>query len=52
MQCILNQEKIDFTLHNRQIILQKAIDGQQDVSLRFNWENITDQYIALFKTSN
>jgi len=45
------QEKIFFALNNREIILQNAKTGQTDVSERFNWENITDQYINLLKSN-
>lgn len=43
------QEKIYFALNNRELIIQNAEAGKQDVSQRFNWESITDQYIDLLK---
>jgi len=42
-------EKMSFALNNKEIILQNAQVGQKDVSERFNWDNITDQYIDLMK---
>lgn len=45
------REKICFALNNRGIILQNARNGQSDVLEKFNWENITDQYIDLLKKS-
>jgi glycosyltransferase involved in cell wall biosynthesis len=45
------QEKICYALNNREIILNNAKSGQKDVLERFNWENITDQYIDLLKSN-
>lgn len=42
-------EKMQFALGNSEKIQNNARLGQADVSARFNWESITDQYIALLK---
>ena len=42
-------EKILFCLNNEEVVLNNAKIGQADVSARFNWESITDQYINLMK---
>lgn len=42
-------EKIYYSLNNKEIILHNAQIGQKDILERFNWENITEQYIDLFK---
>lgn len=41
-------EKIDYVLTNRQPIGEKAVSGKKDILARFNWDNITNQYINLF----
>ncbi|HVZ97930.1 MAG TPA: glycosyltransferase family 4 protein [Chitinophagaceae bacterium] len=43
------REKINYALNNHQAILENACRGKEDVSERFNWDKITDQYIELFK---
>ncbi len=43
------KEKLDFALNNREKMIDNAAKGQADISERFNWEKITDQYIALLK---
>lgn len=40
---------IEFTLNNHHVILTKAQAGNIDVLNRFNWENITDQYLDILK---
>lgn len=42
-------EKLQFALNNSAELLYKAKLGQADVAGRFNWENITDQYLDLLK---
>jgi glycosyltransferase involved in cell wall biosynthesis len=42
-------EKLRYALNNKEAILSKAKVGKTDVLERFNWENITDQYIDLLK---
>jgi glycosyltransferase involved in cell wall biosynthesis len=42
-------EKLQFALNNTDKLLCNARHGQADISRRFNWENITDQYINLLK---
>lgn len=42
-------EKLQYALNNKEVILSNAEHGKTDVSKRFNWENITDQYIDLLK---
>jgi glycosyltransferase involved in cell wall biosynthesis len=42
-------EKLQFALNNIDELLCKAKRGQADISARFNWENITDQYLELLK---
>ncbi len=42
-------EKLQFAINNKNKLLCNAGKGQEDISLRFNWENITDQYIDLLK---
>jgi glycosyltransferase involved in cell wall biosynthesis len=42
-------EKLQFALNNRDELLCKAKSGKEDISKRFNWENITDQYIEILK---
>ncbi len=43
------KEKIQFALNNPGRILELAKQGKADVTERFNWEAITDQYIELLK---
>jgi glycosyltransferase involved in cell wall biosynthesis len=43
------REKLQFALHNVDEMLYKAKCGQADISKRFNWEIITDQYLDLLK---
>lgn len=42
-------EKLQYALSNQDKLLNNAKLGQADVSARFNWETITDQYIGLLK---
>jgi glycosyltransferase involved in cell wall biosynthesis len=42
-------EKLQVALNNIEGLLSNAKRGQADISKRFNWENITDQYIDLLK---
>jgi glycosyltransferase involved in cell wall biosynthesis len=42
-------EKLQFVLNNIDELLDKAKRGQADISKRFNWENITEQYLDLLK---
>jgi glycosyltransferase involved in cell wall biosynthesis len=42
-------EKLQFALNNPGELLRKAKTGREDVSKRFNWENITEQYIEILK---
>ena len=44
-------EQIQFALNNHDEIKKRAHVGAIDISSRFNWDNITDQYIELFKKS-
>jgi glycosyltransferase involved in cell wall biosynthesis len=41
-------EKINYSLTNTRSLTEKAKTGQEDVLKRFNWDSITDKYIALF----
>ena len=43
------KDKIQVVLNNYDELLYKAKRGQTDVSKRFNWENVTDQYISLLQ---
>ncbi|HUQ66363.1 MAG TPA: glycosyltransferase family 4 protein [Flavitalea sp.] len=43
------REKLEFALDNHDQLLAKARSGQADISTRFNWDNITDQYISLLQ---
>jgi len=43
------KEKFEYALNNHDQLLSKARNGQADISTRFNWENITDQYISLLQ---
>jgi glycosyltransferase involved in cell wall biosynthesis len=42
-------EKLRFALDNENKLRENVGKGQADVSERFNWDTITDQYIALLK---
>jgi len=42
-------EKLQYALNNEDKMLLKAKHGQTDILERFNWENITDQYLDLLK---
>jgi len=42
-------EAISYALSNSEVLLRNASAGQKDILERFNWENITDQYIDLLK---
>ena len=42
-------EKLEYSLQHPDDILQQAKAGKINVSSRFNWEKITDQYVELFK---
>lgn len=42
-------EKLRYALNNRDKMLSDANYGQIDILERFNWENITDQYLDLLK---
>ncbi len=43
------REKLNYSLDHQEQLTENARQGQLDVSQRFNWENITDQYIELLK---
>lgn len=43
-------DKIKFTLENSEKISQMAETGKKDILTRFNWENISDQYIKIFNS--
>jgi glycosyltransferase involved in cell wall biosynthesis len=45
------KEKLMFVLNNYDEVVSMAKRGQEDVSTRFNWENVTDQYISLLQDS-
>lgn len=40
---------IEYSLENKEIITSKATIGKEDVSIRFNWDKIADQYIEIFR---
>ncbi len=42
---------LQYALENSDEINKKAAAGAIDITNRFNWDNITDQYIELFKKS-
>jgi glycosyltransferase involved in cell wall biosynthesis len=42
--------KLNYSLENHQLILEKALKGKEDVIQRFNWDKITQEYIKHFKT--
>ncbi|MEO6489275.1 MAG: glycosyltransferase family 4 protein [Ferruginibacter sp.] len=42
-------EKLQYALDNQDLILKHSTIGKADVSARFNWETITDEYIELLK---
>ena len=42
-------ERLEYALNNVDKILLNAKQGKTDISERFNWENITDQYLELLK---
>ncbi len=42
-------ETIEYALDNKMEILCKAESGRKDISERFSWENVTNQYIDLLK---
>ena len=42
-------DKLQYALNNKETLLYNAKHGQTDVSGRFKWENVTDQYIDLLK---
>jgi glycosyltransferase involved in cell wall biosynthesis len=42
-------EKMQYSLSNPEVLLRNANYGQIDILKRFNWENITDQYLDLLK---
>ena len=46
------QEKLEYSLNNYEALKKNAIVGQKDISERFNWEKITEQYLDLFKKNN
>jgi len=39
---------LEYSLNNYSAIIKRAQLGKIDVSMRFNWDRITDQYIAIF----
>ena len=45
------KEKLTYVLNNYDEVVNMAKRGQADVSTRFNWENVTDQYISLLQDS-
>lgn len=42
-------KRLQFALDNKEVISQKARAGSIDISKRFNWDQITDEYIELLK---
>lgn len=42
------ENAIESSLKNKEEILSKAQSGKIDVSIRFNWDKIADQYIEIF----
>jgi glycosyltransferase involved in cell wall biosynthesis len=42
------EEKINYSLTNIKSLTEIAKVGQEDILKRFNWDSITDKYIALF----
>ena len=42
------QKQIEYVLANHSIIESKASAGQKNISERFNWEKITDQFLDIF----
>jgi glycosyltransferase involved in cell wall biosynthesis len=42
-------EKINYTIENYKLLKELAANGKKDILARFNWENITNQYINLFQ---
>ena len=45
------QQKLQFALDNSSKLKTNAALGKIDISLRFNWDKITDEYIELLKKS-
>ena len=45
------QQKLQFALDNSTLLKTKAALGKTDISRRFNWDKITDEYIELLKKS-
>ena len=43
------KEKLEEALNNPAVLEENAKNGKADVAARFNWDTITDQYIALLK---
>lgn len=42
------KEAIEWSLSNEVNHRQLAIEGREDIRVRFNWESVADQYITLF----
>ncbi|MFZ4456082.1 MAG: glycosyltransferase family 4 protein [Bacteroidales bacterium] len=42
------QKQIEYVLANQPLIEAKASAGQKNISERFNWEKITDQFLDIF----
>ncbi|MEJ7586586.1 MAG: glycosyltransferase family 4 protein [Ferruginibacter sp.] len=45
-------QKLQYALDNEESIQRKAQAGSIDISRRFNWDRITDEYIELLKNKN
>ena len=45
------ETSLQYALENSGGINKKAAEGAIDITKRFNWDNITDQYVELFKKS-
>jgi len=46
------QEKIEYSLNNTGPLTAMAKTGQEDILHRFNWDSITENYIALFNNKS
>ena len=44
-------QKLQFALDNNSTLINNAAAGKLDISQRFNWDKITDEYIELLKKS-
>ena len=43
------QSSIEFSIDNKEILITNAKNGKADVTSRFNWDKITNQYLEIFK---